>query len=281
MLGMGAMGSRMAANLLKAGHELTVWNRDQAKTTALVEAGARLAGTPAAAVREAEFVISMVRDVEASRRVWLDPATGALAVMAGDAVAIESSTITVAWAQELARHCQARGRAFIDAPVAGSRDRAEVAQLIYFVGGETAIVERVRPLLRVMGSAVHHAGPAGSGAAVKLMVNALFGVQVAALGELLGFIRHLGVDEATAVEILSSTPVCSPVAQRAAEAMITGNFAPMFPIDLVQKDFTYVLEAATAGAGVPLAEAAHRIFSRALAQGLGAMNITAVAQIYR
>lgn len=278
VLGLGAMGSRMAARLLAAGHELCVWNRDSARAEVLAEAGAEVAPTPAAAVRRAAVVIAMLRDDEASRRVWLDPSTGALAAMPIAAVAIESSTLGIAWVRELAGHCRAQDKAFIDAPVAGSRDRAETGQLIYFVGGETAVVERVEPILLAMGSAVHHAGPAGSGAAVKLMVNALFGVQVAALAELLGCLRQLGVDPATALALLASTPVCSPAALRSGEAMLAGRFAPMFPIDLVRKDFGYVIEAM--GARAPLAAAAHGVFSEAVAQGLGAMNITAVSRLY-
>ncbi|HKJ84165.1 MAG TPA: NAD(P)-dependent oxidoreductase, partial [Mariprofundaceae bacterium] len=196
LLGTGAMGSRMAANLLRAGHAVTVWNRTPEKTTPLVEAGARASHSPAEAVGEADFVIAIVRDDEASRHVWLDEATGALAAMPKGAMAIESSTLTVDWAQELAGTCRERGIDFIDAPVSGSRPQAETAQLVYMVGGEPKDVEAATPVLTTMGSAVHHAGPAGSGAAVKLMVNAMLGIQVAAMGELLGFVDRLGVDPA-------------------------------------------------------------------------------------
>jgi 3-hydroxyisobutyrate dehydrogenase len=281
VLGMGAMGSRMAANLVEAGHTVTVWNRTHAKTTPLVEKGASAARTPAAAVEEAEFVVCMVRDDDASRRVWLDAATGALAAMPRNAVAIESSTVTVAWARELGERCREQGIAFADAPVLGTRPQAEAAELIYFVGSDAALLQRIEPVLRVMGATVHHAGPVGSGAAIKLAVNALLGLQVAAVGELIGFIQHLGLDKARAVEIVCSTPVCSPSAKGAAQGMVAGSFDPMFPIELVEKDLTYMVETAEANdAPVPLAEAAWQVFHEAVAEGYADLNISGVARLY-
>jgi 3-hydroxyisobutyrate dehydrogenase len=281
VLGIGAMGSRMAVALLKAGHEIAVWNRSADRTVPLIEAGARAADTPRDAVEKAEFVICMVRDDDASRYVWLDPEAGAIASLSRNTIAIESSTITVAWARELATHCHRQGVAFLDAPVAGSRPQADAAQLIYFVGGDAETVMKAEPILKTMGNAVHHAGPSGSGAAIKLAVNALYGVQVAAMGELLGLMQRCGVDEAKAVEILSSTPVCSLAAKVAIGAMLTRNFAPLFPIELVEKDFGYVLDTAKLnGAQVPMARTGRQVFAEAIGQGHSGDNITGVAQLY-
>jgi 3-hydroxyisobutyrate dehydrogenase-like beta-hydroxyacid dehydrogenase len=135
VLGLGAMGSRMAANLLKAGHAVTVWNRSPAKT--LVTAGAQLAASPKAAAQGADFVIAMVRDDDASRDLWLSPETGAFAGLSQGAVAIESSTLTANWARTLGEEAKQRGLTFLEAPVAGSRPQAEAAQLVYFVGGDS------------------------------------------------------------------------------------------------------------------------------------------------
>ena len=282
VLGIGAMGSRMAKVLLKSGYEVTVWNRDRAKTTSLVEAGAQLAMSPRDAVKFADFVISVVRDDEASKHVWLDKESGALANLPTGAIAIESSTVTVAWARELAEHCRKRDTAFLDAPVAGTRPQAEAAQLIYLVGGEAEVVEKAKPILMSMGSAIHHAGPAGSGAAIKLMVNTLFGVQVAVIAELIGLIKRCGLDKNKAVEIVSSTPVCSTAAKVAANAIIANKFAPMFPIDLVEKDFSYVIETAKENSSyVPIAESTRHIFAKAIKEGFGDDNITGIVQLYQ
>ncbi len=281
VLGMGAMGSRMAAVLLAAGHEVTVWNRNVARTQPLVEAGAKVAGTPLAAAQGAEFVISMVRDDEASRQVWLDGELGALAGLAADAVAIESSTLTLGWVKELAQQISARGISFVDAPVAGSRPQAEAGKLIYFVGGATDDFARVEPLLSVMAGAVHHAGEVGSGAVIKLAVNGLFGVQVAAAAELIGFLQGCGLDGAAAMEIIGATPVCSPAVKGAAGAMLAGKFAPLFPIELVEKDFGYVTGVADAvGAEVPVVNATREVLRGAMALDYGDENITAIVQLY-
>lgn len=280
-LGIGAMGSRMAGNLLKAGHAVTVWNRSAARSGPLVAAGAAIAPTPHAAVAGADYAIAMVRDDVASREVWLHPETGALKGLGRDAIAIESSTLTVGWVRILAESCAGAGMAFLDAPVAGSRPQAEAGQLIYLVGGDAATLARAESLLMAMAGAVHHAGEAGAGTAVKLAVNALLGVQVAALAELIGLLRKAGVDAARAVEIVSATPVCSPAAKAAAGSMLAGAFAPLFPVELVAKDFGYAGTLAEAvGAATPVVDASRAVFTRAVAAGMGADNLTGIARLY-
>ncbi|MBV8428594.1 MAG: NAD(P)-dependent oxidoreductase [Hyphomicrobiales bacterium] len=280
VLGAGAMGSRMAARLLQAGHSVTLWNRTQEKLTALTRAGASSAVTPRAAVREADFVITMVRDDEASRSVWLDPATGALPGLPHGCIGIESSTLSIGWSCTLAERCAAAGVSFLDAPVVGSRPQAEAGSLIYLVGGEREVLDRAEPLLRTMGGAVHFAGHHGAGTAVKLAINALFGIQVAALGELLAMMIDVGTDVATAMDIIGATPVCSLAAKGAVGAMLAGNFAPLFPIELVEKDLGYALAAFGSPAAAPMTTAGRGVFARAVRQGLGAENLTAIARLY-
>jgi 3-hydroxyisobutyrate dehydrogenase len=280
-LGLGAMGSRMAANLVKAGHALTVWNRDPKKAEALVAVGASLAETPRAAAQHANIVISMVRDDEASQKIWCDPETGAFAGMKKGALAIECSTLSVAQIKSLATEAAGYGFRFIDAPLAGSRPQAEAAQLIFFASGKVQDVAEAEPILNSMGSAVHRSGDVGSGATVKLMVNALFGIQLAAMGELIGLAKKSGIDAAKAVEIMGNTPVVSPAAKLAAGAMLAGNFAPVFPIELVAKDFGYVVStAAAANAATPISAATLAAFESAIAQGHGGKNITGIAAMY-
>jgi 3-hydroxyisobutyrate dehydrogenase len=281
ILGLGAMGSRMAASLLKAGYSVTVWNRSVDKAASLVSLGARAAVTPREAAREADLVISMVRDDKASRSIWLDTPDGALAGMRAGSVAIESSTLTPDWVRTLAGEAAKRSIAFLDAPVAGSRPQAEAAQLIYLVGGDATALQSVEPVLRSMGGAVHHAGPVGSAAVVKLMVNALFGIQVAAVAELLSLAERAGLDSAKALDILSSTPVASPAAKLAGQGMLARNFAPMFPVELVEKDFGYAIDAASdVHTVLPVTQSTLMVLRHALAQGLGDKNLTAVAQLY-
>jgi len=276
-LGMGAMGERMARRLLDAGHALRIYNRSAARTAPLVAAGASAFATPREAASGADVVIAMVTDDQASRTVWLAPESGAASGLAPEAIAIECSTLTPGWIHELG----AAVPRLLDAPLLGSRPQAEAGALAFLVGGEGELLERARPLLSLMGGAIHHVGARGTGAMLKLAVNALFGVQVAALGELLGALARAGLDPAHTVEILGTLPVTSPAVRAAAGLVIAGRDAPLFPIDLVAKDFRYaVAMAAGRGAELPVSAAAGEQFERARAAGLGDRNIHAVARLF-
>jgi 3-hydroxyisobutyrate dehydrogenase len=271
-LGLGAMGTRMANRLIAAQHEVTVWNRTPTPLT-----GAALAGTPKAAVTGAEVVITMLRDDAASGAVW----TEAMAAMTPGALGIEVSTVTPAHVRALHADAAARGVAFLDAPVAGSRPQAEAGQLIFMAGGAAPDLARAEPILLAMGGAVHHAGAAGAGAMVKLMLNSLFGAQLAVMAELIGLAAKAGIDPARAVEIIGATPVASPAVKLAAGAMLNRVFAPAFPIDLVEKDFALTLQTAEkTSAALPVTTAVHRAFADAKAEGHGGDNITGIVQRY-
>ncbi len=281
VLGMGAMGSRMAISLLKAGHEVTVWNRSRGKTKLMAKVGASVAETPRIAVEQAEFVISMVRDDQASKQIWLDPEQGAIAGLQPNVVAIESSTLTLAWTKELGDQLKKHNIAFLDAPVAGTRPQAEAAQLIYFVGGDAETFVKAKPIFQSMGKTINHVGLVGSGMTIKLAVNSLFALQIAAFGELFGFMGECGLDKNKAVELLTSTPVCSPAAKVAATAMLSNQFSPLFPIDLVEKDMSYAIKTAQANnVKLPLVEATQNVCTEAIRQGYGGDNITGLVQLY-
>ncbi len=281
ILGLGAMGSRMAASLLRAGYAVTVWNRTAAKAAPLQALGAKSANSPRDAATDADMVISMLRDDEASRHVWLNARDGALSSMNAGTIAIESSTLTPTWVKELGLTAAQTGVDFLDAPVAGSRPQAEAAQLIYLVGGDPQVLRRAEPVFKTMGGAVHHAGEIGNGAAVKLMINALFGIQVAALAELVGWATRAGLDTTKALEIMGNTPVASPAAKLAGQGMLARNFTPMFSIELVEKDFAYALDTASAtGSSLPITQRAHGLLRDAISHGLAENNLTALAQLY-
>ena len=147
-LGLGAMGSRMAANLLKAGHELTVWNLRPEAANKLAAAGAKAVTTPREAAEGNDFIMAMVSNDEASQQVWLDATHGALAGMKPGAVAIESSTLTPEWIRELGNAMSKSGIDLLEAPVSGSTPHAENAQLVFLVGGDVQTLKHAEPLLR-------------------------------------------------------------------------------------------------------------------------------------
>ncbi|BBP76744.1 3-hydroxyisobutyrate dehydrogenase [Pseudomonas sp. Ost2] len=280
VLGLGAMGSRMALNLLRAGHTVTVWNRTEKAAEELVAAGASFAATPKEAATGAAIVLSMVRDDAASGDVWLHPQHGAFAGMNASSIAIESSTVSHEWVLDLGQAARARGLSLIDAPVSGSRPQAEAGQLVFLVGGEAAAVEAAREVLQAMGSSIHHVGALGAGALVKLATNALLGVQVTTLAELFGILGAHGVDLGKAFEAVGATSVSSIASQRSAASMTAGNFAPQFPVALIEKDFGYAVSAAGGAAAAPTIEAARQVFSSASQQGLGELNMTSVVKLF-
>lgn len=280
-LGLGAMGSRMAANLLKAGHQLTVWNRDQAKAVPLAQQGAAVAGSPRAAAEGADFVFSMVTDDKAARAVWLAAETGALHALQRGSIAIECSTVTPGWVRELGAAVTAAGAQLLDAPVAGSRPQAENGQLVFMAGGEAHSLAKAEAVLAPLAAKVMHVGGVGQGAVLKLAVNTLFAAQLESIAELLGFLARNGFQREQAAELLGGFPVISAPLAGAAKLMASGSKAPLFTIDLIEKDLGYILDVAKAsGADLPGAENARAAFRRAQQAGLGQSNISGLAEVF-
>lgn len=280
-IGLGAMGLRMAQRLLDAGHQVFVYNRTREKALPLAESGATLVASPHEAAENAEIVISMMTDIEASKQIWLDAEMGAVYGLKKGAVAIESSTLTPRWMKTLAQEIEQKsGADFVDAPVVGSRPQAEAGQLVYLVGGETKVFENIKEILAVMGAKIFHTGEVGTATTVKLAVNALFGIQTAALAEMLEMLRKSGVETTDALEILSELPVMSPAAKRIGGLIAERNFSPNFPILLVAKDFGYVTEnAKEINAFAPLSSAVQDLFALA-SQTYGEDDISGIYQVY-
>jgi 3-hydroxyisobutyrate dehydrogenase len=282
VIGLGAMGSRIAHNLLNTGYPVVVHNRSIEKAQPLLDRGAIWATSPRIAAEQSDVIISMVRDNDVSRQVWLEAETGAILGLTPDKIAIEMSTLTVDWVQALDAAIAQCGASFLDAPVVGSRPQAEAGKLISLVGGQVETLMQVQTMLTAAGVAViHHMGVVGRGMAMKLAVNALFGIQVTALAELLGLLSKNGINPEKAMECLGSLPVLSLAAKGAGSLMVSQNHAPLFPIDLVAKDFRYVAQTAQSlEVQIPTSTAAMNIYQSAIAQGYGSENITGIVQLF-
>lgn len=281
VLGLGAMGSRVAINLLTVGYDVTVWNRSSQAVAALVQAGATAANSPKQAAAQASIVISMVTDDEVSKAVWLDPEAGAAQGLTPDAIAIESSSLSVAYTQTLATELEGYGVAFLAAPVIGSRPQAEAQQLIYLVGGDAQVLANVQDVLLASSSKIHHVGTVGQGMAMKLAVNALFGVQVAAVAEILNLLNQQGIPLDRSMATLKELPVTSLAVRGAGNLMITHAHDPLFPIGLVEKDFRYMLQSANSvEVSMPTVLTVEGVYQDAIAQGYGNDNITGVIQLF-
>jgi 3-hydroxyisobutyrate dehydrogenase len=281
LLGLGTMGAGMAANLLKAGFSLSVYNRTAAKAQALISAGARFAATPAETAKDASVIISMLSDDTASREVWLG-SDGALEAAGKGAIPIESSTVSPAWIAELAEATSQRRLDLLDAPVTGSRTQAEAGQLSFLVGGSDAALEKAAPVLKAMSKEIIHLGSVGSGAKMKLINNFLCGVQVASLAEGLAWIERSGLDREKALTVLKSGAPGSPLLGAISARMVSQNYAVNFLLTLMAKDLLYAQnEAARNNVDLKTAEVARSLFEIAIAQGLGNEDMSSVIETLR
>jgi 3-hydroxyisobutyrate dehydrogenase len=275
------MGGGMAANLLKAGFPLTVYNRTAAKAQALVDGGARLAPTPADATRGASIVISMLADDHATREVWLGR-NGALAAAAQGTILIESSTVSPAWIAELAGQAAQRGVEFLDAPVTGSKMQAAAGQLSFLVGGSERALATATPVLQAMSKEILHVGPVGSGAKLKLINNFLCGVQIASLAEGLAWIERSGLDREKALAFLKTGAGGSPVIGAISARMVSQIYGVNFLLRLMAKDLRYAeTEAARCDLELTTAETARKLFEVAVAHGFGEEDMASVIEPLR
>jgi 3-hydroxyisobutyrate dehydrogenase len=275
------MGSGMAANLLKAGFSVAVYNRTRAKAQPLVEKGALLAATPADAAKNAAVVISMLADDNASREVWTGK-DGALNALGKGTVAIDSSTVSPEWVDELAKLVTGRGAEFLDAPVTGSKMQAEAGQLSFLVGGSEQALAAAKPILQAMSKEIIHLGPVGSGAKLKLINNFLCGVQIASLAEALTWIERSGLDREKALSFLKSGAPGSPLLGAISGRMTAKNYNVNFLLRLMMKDLGYARsEAAREDVNLTTAETARKLFETAIAQGYGDSDMSAVIEPVR
>ena len=278
ILGLGIMGSGMANRLLSANFSLAVYNRNQEKSVPFAGAGAFVADTPRQAASRSQIILSMVADDAASRDVWMGE-EGALNGAAAGSVLIESSTLSGNWIQELAARAAERGCQFLDAPVTGTKPHAASGELLFLVGGSAEALDAARPVFSVLGRDAVHLGPTGSGALMKLINNFLCGVQAASFAEGVSMIDAGGLDRAKAMSILTGGAPASGIVKRVAERVASHDFTPNFALRWMAKDLTYALQdAASRGVALSTATAALAVFQRAIAEGHGDEDFSAVSK---
>jgi 3-hydroxyisobutyrate dehydrogenase len=281
VLGIGTMGMGMAKNLLKAGFSVSAYNRTAAKAAPLASAGAQVAASPSSAARDADVIISMLSDNDASRRTWTGE-QGALNGAKPGAVLVESSTVTPTWIAELDGLASKRGLNLLDAPVTGSRIQAENGQLTFLVGGDPAVLECVRPVLAAMSKDIMPLGPVGSGARMKLINNFLCGVQVASLAEGIAWIERSSLDREQALKVLCSGAPGSPLINTISARMLAATYEVNFLLSLMRKDLQYArADAATLGVDLRAAKAAEGRFLEAVAAGYADKDMSAVIEPVR
>lgn len=278
-LGLGIMGSGMARNLHRGGHSVTVYNRTRARTHEHAQAGARVAQTPRQAAQNADVIISMVADDPASRTVWLGE-DGALVEAKPGTILIESSTLSPGWVRELAARAEKQECEFLDAPVVGSKPQAERGELGFFVGGDATALERARPYLDLMGKTIHHLGPTGSGAMMKLLNNLIVGVEQTVLVEAIALAESSGMNMDQFIPVLVGSPVSPLLFQRKLPQLLARDYRAAFSLRLMHKDLTYALaEGAAHNIPMPTVAAAREIMQIAIAQGKGAQDVMVLREL--
>jgi len=240
-IGLGRMGHGMAGRYLDAGFAVSVWKRSEAKAEDRITRGARWATSPEDAAIDADAVVTMVANDEASRAVWLSK-DGAAANMKAGTIAIECSTVSYQHALDLSRELHGRGLIYIDSPVTGLPDAAASGKLTLLVGADVADLEKARPFLLPLSTTIRHFGAVGSGTVYKLINNLMGAIQIAGLAEGLAIAEQAGLDMKLVLEAIETGVAASPQVIRHSRRMAARNFSgATFTAALRRKDAAYAV----------------------------------------
>lgn len=283
-VGLGRMGSGIAARVLAAGHDVAVFNRSIEKTLALEKRGALVFDTAREAAAGADAVITMTANDESSRAVWMGDDGVLAAELRDGTLAIECSTLSYDWVAQLAAEAAKRGLRYIDAPVTGLPDNAAAGELTLLVGAETKDLELAQPLLATFSNRVLHFGPVGAGTAYKLMINLMGAVQIAAAAEGMALAERAGLDPKLVADAIATSQAASPQVVRNTRRMADNDhgenvaFTPVLRL----KDVEYALRLArTLGVGTPFGDVARKAFAQMCQSGRESANESAVIEVMR
>src|SRR5436190_8325442 len=262
-LGLGIMGRAMATNLVKAGHEVTVWNRSAGKE---VE-GARLAATPAEAAQGTEVVWLCVSDTAAVESVLFGP-DGVEPSLTEGMIIADSSTISPSATRKFAERLQKKGVHYVDSPVTGSKTGAEGGTLLFIVGGDEAVIEQLKPLYAAMGKKIFRIGETGKGQSAKLVMNLQIALIYEGFAEALTLAAKLGVDAEKLMPLVHASMVKSGVVEYRERFVLSRDFSANFPLRLMRKDIRLALDAAKeARVKLPGLETVEEVYDLAVEDG--------------
>lgn len=270
-LGLGIMGKPMAQNLVKAGHELSVWNRTPGKKVD----GAHSADTPKQAAKDADVVWLCVSDTTAVEQTLFGQ-NGAVESLKAGAIVVDSSTILPGASLKFAERVRQKGGEFVDAPVTGSKVGAQSAQLIFIVGAKQETFDKLQPLFLAMGKSAVRVGENGKGLAAKLSMNLMIALTFEGFAEALVLARKQEVDLEPLMSLINQSMVRSGVVDYKAPFVLSRDFSANFPMRLMHKDIQLMLEAARQqGVKLPALETVNRIYEDAKKQGYSEMDYAA------
>lgn len=279
-IGLGTMGAPMAANLLKAGNEVTVYNRTASKCAPLVNQGAKQAASPKEAAASNDIVITMVSNDQSIEAVY-DGSEGVLSGLKSGAIVIDCSTISPALVKQTAAKVQERGGSFLDAPVTGSSPAAIDGTLVFMVGGNADTLEKSRDLFDVMGKKILYMGPNGSGAVAKIAHNTIVGINNLALAEGFAIAAKSGLPVESFLELVQLGSAGSKAAELKGRKIIEHDFTNQFSLALMLKDLK-LASSLTDNSGIPapMLNLAKSLFQAGQTEGYGDEDLSSVVKIY-
>jgi len=279
-IGLGIMGSRMAANLQKKGYQLVVYNRTKQKADPLITNGAIWAPTPADVAKQVTIIFTMLAKPDAVAETALLGKNGFLNHLADNSLWIDCSTVNPSFSRLMADEAKQRKIRFIDAPVGGSKGPAEQGQLLFFVGGEKKDVDDAKPLLDAMGKTVYHVGGHGMGTSLKMANNIILAQAMVAFSEALVFGESLGISKQALFNTLLGSPVVAPFLAFKRQKIEEGKFDTEFPLQWMHKDMQLAADAAyEIGVAMPAANVTKEIYALAMRNGLGEQDFSAVYKL--
>ena len=275
-IGLGIMGSRMAANLQKHGYSLAVFNRTRAKAQSLLDRGGTFAKSPAKLAEQVDVLFTMLAHPDAVEQAALDP-NGFLSHLKPNALWVDCSSVNPSFSKKMAAAAAARQVRFIDAPVTGSAPVAEEGKLVFWVGGDSTDLEAIRPLLQCMGSKILHLGGHGMGTSMKMVINLLLGAGMASFAEAMALGQGLGLSQKMLFDSLLGMPTVAPFLASKREKIERENYEAEFPLRWMQKDMHLAsVSAYEAGVAMPLMNVVKEIYRLAIRGGHETEDFSAI-----
>jgi len=275
-IGLGIMGSRMAANLQKHGYSLVVFNRTRAKAQSLLDRGGTFAKSPAKLAEQVDVLFTMLAHPDAVEQAALDP-NGFLSHLKPNALWVDCSSVNPSFSKKMAAAAAARQVRFIDAPVTGSAPVAEEGKLVFWVGGNATDVETIRPLLQCMGSKIVHLGGHGMGTSMKMVINLLLGAGMASFAEAMALGQRLGLSQKMLFDSLLGMPTVAPFLASKREKIERKHYEAEFPLRWMQKDMHLAsVSAYEAGVAMPLMNVVKEIYRLAMRGGHETEDFSAI-----
>jgi 3-hydroxyisobutyrate dehydrogenase-like beta-hydroxyacid dehydrogenase len=277
-IGLGIMGSRMAANLQKHGYPLIVFNRTRAKADPLLGPCGTFSDSPAKLAEQVDVLFTMLAHPDAVEQAALGR-NGFLDHLKANALWVDCSSVNPSFSKKIAAEAARREVHFVDAPVTGSAPAAAEAKLIFWVGADAFDIERIRPLLLCMGNKIVHAGGHGTGTSMKMVINLLLGTGMAAFAEAMALGEGLGISRRMLFDSLLGTPAVAPFLASKREKIESGNYEAEFPLRWMQKDMHLAsVSAYESGTAMPLSSVTKEIYRLAMRGGHGTEDFSAICE---